>query len=298
VTRSTVAAILLTLVFMMFNSCVHTGWQLKDMALDPDSRSNRMSAVEDELPADAPEVSEDPSGWVRAAYVALDVAHFVLPKTGDASLISRKLRRDLERSYAELFDPVGGLLVQGPPVGWERRAGLEALEGEGARWELPDGTASIRLRAEPGPDLSRMRAAKARRLELEARDDVSGLEDKRGNIGEVPTSRLDWVQTGPGGERARQVSYFVGRDRLYSLEIEGTPAWRADAAAEEVVSQFVEGMTFSESAFSGNPHSRYEYLLGWDSPWRHNIFFSIGSSLAFLALVLGLAWWRLSRIDF
>lgn len=297
-TRSTVASILLTLVFMLFNSCVHTGWQLKDGMLDPEARENRLSMVDEDPSVDIQIPDEEPSAWVQAAYTGLDVAHVVLPKTGDAALISRKLRRDLELQYAELHDREGGLLLRAPPDGWERRAGGEALRGEGARWELPDGSASMRLGVEPGPDLSRMRAAKARRKELEARDDVSGIEDQRGSIGDSPSSRIDWIESGPEGERLHRIHYFAGQGCLYSLEIEGTRAWREDAAADEVVQRFVNGMTFDQSAFARNPTERYEHLLGWDSPWKHNIFFSIGSSLAFLVLVLGIAWWRLSRIDF
>jgi ABC-type transport system involved in multi-copper enzyme maturation permease subunit len=297
-TRSTVASILLTLVFMLFNSCVHTGWQFKDMALDPDSRRSRITSADAEEADPGSAAEEESSAWIRAAYAALDTAHFVLPKTADAQRISRKLRRDLQLAYAELHDRQGGLLVKAPPEGWERRAGGEALEVSGARWELPDGSASITLRAEPGPDLSRLRAAKARRQALEARADVRDLQDQRGSVGESTSSRIDWVETSADGERAHRVHYFAGQDRLYSLEIEGTLAWREDAAADEVVQRFVQGMTFDRSAFAGDPGTRYESLLGWDAPWRYNIVFSILSSLAFLAAVLALAWWRLSRIDF
>lgn len=303
-TRSTVASILLTLMFMLFNGCVHTGWQLKEFFNEPDARGHDEAQEHDEPEAaDGSAVTKDEdeeeSAWIRAAYIALEIGHFVLPKTGDAGLIAKKLRRDLELSYAEMFDPVGGLLVQAPPQGWERRAGIEALEGQGARWELPDGSASITLRAEPGPDLSRLRAAKARRKALEERDDVKDVTDPRGgNIDGATTSRIEWIQTGPAGERSHRASYFSGQGRLYCLETEGTPAWRADKAAEAVLQDFVDALTFDESAFATDPHTRYRNLLDWDAPWRHNIFFSIGSSLAFLAAVLTLAWWRLSRIDF
>jgi ABC-type transport system involved in multi-copper enzyme maturation permease subunit len=301
-TRSTVASILLTLMFMLLNGCVHTGWQLKEFFSDPGARGHEESNAEKEQdPSDGsakPEDEED-SVWIRAAYAALEIGHLVLPKTGDASLIAQKLRRDVELSYAELFDAQGGLLVQAAPEGWERRrSGVEALEGEGARWELPDGSASVTLRVEPGPDLSRLRAAKALRQSLESRDDVKDVADERGNIDGTTTSRIDWTQTEAAGERSHRVSYFSGQGRLYRLETEGTPAWRADKVAEDKLQNFVEGLTFDESAFADNPHARYANLLDWDADWQHNIFFSIGSSLAFLAAVLGLAAWRLSRIDF
>jgi hypothetical protein len=36
----------------------------------------------------------------------------------------------------------------------------------------------------------------------------------------------------------------------------------------------------------------------WGGPLKYNLWFSVGSSLAFLLIALGLGWWRLARIDF
>ena len=301
VTRSTVASILLTLMFMMFNGCVHGGWMAKEMFQDAEGRGARLSVEADLERGDAqaqPGEPEQKSAWVKAAFVALDTARVVLPKTTDAGLIARKLRRDVELSYAELFDPEGGLLIQGPPEGWERRAGAEALSGEGALWVLDAGTASLRLTRRDEGELSRIRAARDLRRELEGRADVRDVEDQRGRIADTTTSRVDWVVDGPDGERAHRAHFLPGSGCLYRLEIEGTRAWRDDTAADEVVQRFVEGMSFNQSSFASDPATRFENLLGWDSPWAYSIVFSILSSLAFLALVLGIAWWRVSRIDF
>jgi hypothetical protein len=40
---------------------------------------------------------------------------------------------------------------------------------------------------------------------------------------------------------------------------------------------------------------RWEKRFGWFSPIPYNFFFSIGSTLAFVVVVLALAQWRLSR---
>jgi hypothetical protein len=42
----------------------------------------------------------------------------------------------------------------------------------------------------------------------------------------------------------------------------------------------------------------YARRLDWFAPLRHNIFFSLGSSLGFALLCFALAAWRLKRIDF
>jgi flagellar biogenesis protein FliO len=42
----------------------------------------------------------------------------------------------------------------------------------------------------------------------------------------------------------------------------------------------------------------YARRLDWTAPLRHNIFFSVGSSLVFALLLFALAAWKLKRIDF
>lgn len=69
-TRSSPAAILLTLAFFIGNGCVHTGWKVKETLLG-----------EVTSPAD------EPGPTLQAFYSAVDGAHLVLPKTGDADEI-------------------------------------------------------------------------------------------------------------------------------------------------------------------------------------------------------------------
>jgi ABC-type transport system involved in multi-copper enzyme maturation permease subunit len=296
-TRSTVASILMTLMFMVFNGCVHGGWMAKELFEDVEARNEDPALLADEEPSEesGPEVR---SAWIDAALNALEVARVVLPKTTDAGIIARKLRADLERSYAELWDERGGLLIPAPPANFTRTAGAEALAGAGATWVLDDGRAVLRLSRRDEGDLSRMRASRALREELEARSDVRDVEDKRGSVADTTSSRVEWVVDGPDGERLHRVSFFPGDDCLYRFESEGTRAWRDDPVAAREFQGFVDDMTFNESHSATDPTKRFENLLGWDAPWRYNIVFSIGSSLVFLAAVLALAWWRLSRIDF
>jgi ABC-type transport system involved in multi-copper enzyme maturation permease subunit len=306
VTRSTVASILVTLFFALFTSCVHTGWQGKDMFVN----NPHVGSLQDE---EAQEAASDGSGspvdshasqdednerWRQLLFLSIDTVHYVLPKTSDATPIARKLRKDLQHRYADLFDEEGGLLIPAAPTGWKRRTPDEDLAGEGVVWALPDGNATITLQRRTMKGTNRLRTAKALRISLESKPEVSAVEESTGYIARTETKRLDWVVNDAQGERKHRIHVFTGGGQLYTLEIEGAPSWIDDAAAYEVVQRFVHSFTFNESENATDPFSRYEQLLDWDAPLRYNIFFSIGSSLAFLLAMLGLAWWRLSRIDF
>jgi ABC-type transport system involved in multi-copper enzyme maturation permease subunit len=307
VTRSTVAAILVTLFFMFFTSCAHLGWKSKEM-FNSDAHlrvmqeeEEREGSAEKDAAQGSQAAAEDDDGnerWRSLLFLAIDTVHYVLPKTSDAGPIARKLRRDLEYRYAELFDVEGGLLIPAPPADWERKTPDQALAGEGVVWELPDGSASIRLQRRTSQGTTRMRTVKALRISLENRPEVSAVEEGTSYVANTESKRLRWVETGPTGERKHRVHVFTGGGQLYTLEVEGTPEWHEDKAADAVIQRFVRSFTFNESENATDPNDRFEHKLGWDAPLPYNIFFSIGSSLAFLAAVLALAWWRIARIDF
>jgi ABC-type transport system involved in multi-copper enzyme maturation permease subunit len=299
-TRSTVAAILLTMFFMMSNACVHQGWRMKEHFVDAQMRLEQLDA-DPEIPEDGNPRRADPdepSVWLHLAYWSLDTLHYALPKTSDASAIAQKLRRDLSVRYAHVWDSEGGLLIMAKPAGFERRDGGRGLEGEGALWELPDASATIRLSRRDLKGTTQLRTAKALKISLEARPEVSAITEDDGYVANTRTSRLDWVESRPQGERMHRVHIFAGGRQLYTLEIEGTRAWREDEAADQAVQTFVGGFTFNQGENATDPMHSYENRLGWNAPLKYNIFFSIGSSLAFLMAVLALAWWRLARIDF
>lgn len=46
------------------------------------------------------------------------------------------------------------------------------------------------------------------------------------------------------------------------------------------------------------PNAWFKSKFDWDSEWRYNAWYSLGSSLAFVGAMLGLAWLRLRRINF
>jgi ABC-type transport system involved in multi-copper enzyme maturation permease subunit len=311
VTRSTVAAILITLFFMFFTSCIHAGWQVKEAFVsNPQLRSlheeEEAEAAAESDPnatetsqADADDEDEDDERWRALLFHSLDAVHYVLPKTSDAAPIARKMRENLEYRYAELYDEQGGLLIPAPPgTDWERRTTGEDLEGEGLVWARPDGGATIKLTRRSIQGTNRLRAAKALRISLESRAEVSSVEDRNGWIGNSDSKLVTWAEAGPEGERRHRTHFFTGGGQLYTLEIEGSPAWSDDTEHNAALQRFARSFTFNESENATDPTSRFENKLAWDAPLPYNIAFSIGSSLAFLIAVLALAWWRLARIDF
>lgn len=104
--------------------------------------------------------------------------------------------------------------------------------------------------------------------------------------GELQVARFD----GEGQAKLR----IYGREVLVrrvgeglDVQLEGQPA--------EILPEPPAG---TEEPGIQRPDRWYERQLGWRAPWPFNLWYSLGSSLAFVALMLGLAWRRLARINF
>jgi ABC-type transport system involved in multi-copper enzyme maturation permease subunit len=314
ITRSTVASILLTLLFLIFNSCVHTGWKLKtsyvESLAEPNSTGDADAgprrrpsqdgpASESGSPAEATDPGEEMNALVRGIFVVLDVVHYVLPKTSDAALISQKLRRAVEDRAKALVDPEGRLEILIVPEGFHRQRGSDALGGEGALWtrDLGEGrAASVRITREEASGRRSDASAKLR-VELEARSDVEkDVRVSREHYGSAVGDLFTWQETSPQGERMHRLFFFDGAGHRYRLEIEGPSAWMSDDAVLASEKDFLRSISFSHA--DDNPFANYEERFAWDAPLEYNMLFSIGSSLAFVAAMLALGWWRLARIDF
>ena len=313
ITRSTVASILLTLLFLIFNSCVHTGWKLKTSYVeslaqpnsrgDSDAGSRRraspVSVSSDSEPTAAPsEPSEQMNALVKGIFVVLDVVHYVLPKTSDAALISQKLRRAVEDRAKALVDPEGRLEILIVPEGFRRERGGDALDGEGALWtrDLGEGgAASVRITREEASG-RRFDASAKLRIELEARPGSKDHRVSREHYGSAVGDLFTWREAAPEGERMHRLLLFDGGAHRYRLEVEGPSAWMSDDAVLASEKDFLRSISFRHA--DDNPFANYEERFAWDAPLEYNMLFSIGSSLAFVAAVLALGWWRLSRIDF
>lgn len=282
-TRSSVAAILLTMIFFLLNSCVHSIWEVKESQADS---------------------SEDDSAIIEYLVVTSDVLHYTLPKTGDASRMARLLRRKVEDRTMELVDTGRtDLTVERAPVGFEREP-RSSLIDEGALWIATDtgsaGEASVRLRLIPR-DETEGRIQEARRFvkELTADPTVRIEDESRLYISEKRAEFVEWREDRNGEERLRRRWYFQSSaDWIFVMDYDAEAEWAAAEEREQALEDFISGIRLPDSGDPFNAPGRYEREFGFDAEWKYNAWFSIGTTMAFLLCSLLIAWWKLSRIDF
>lgn len=336
VTRSTVAAILLSILFFFGNGCIHQIWITKEQLVES-SRLEKLtvSGEEDEdaevaeetgdgeepdIDPDEIEVRIETDGEERSLFVSsliavLDTLHYVLPKTTDASYIAKRMRkaankpdfRDEETAFA-IYDLPPGMEAAAPAavpapasigapddVLGERlftaRGGENTLQlwRRERRTEEYEHAGRTRTRSE---SLSRAAEALAAALGVPpdaGEPDRFGTSSRGSAVGAVTFRSTD------GGTRHTVTVFRIG-DAILTLAIADASEASADEADRTLLAQVSQ-----KSALDLNLMERpdwYEGVLGFDSELKYNIFFSIGSSLAFTLLMLGLGWWRLRRIDF
>lgn len=328
VTRSTVAAMLLTMIFFFFNGCIHQFWIQKEQESEKQTLAKLAAELVDEEDEAGEEAEEEDDSdlppFVRLLLFTLDAIHYVGPKTTDAGYLTARLRAAVEgkdafkdkQSGLAVVELRGGLAAAAdagavePPL-----AGAEDLLGEPVFHAVaPDGR-SLSIWARERRQMEKQSAKRTRAFlegsddaadELEARlgaSGAAGVVNATGSLGddspivgvaplfdEVRVTDVSWT----AGDNHRRVLFFVYRDRFHALVLE-TPAELPEeergAWTEDVLSQC--GVLYE----AGRP-DWYGSRLGWTSELRFNLFFSLGSSLAFTAVVLLLGWWRLARIDF
>ncbi|MBK7643137.1 MAG: ABC transporter permease [Planctomycetes bacterium] len=291
ITRNSVAALLVTMLFFTLNGCVHNIWILSDYA-----REQGDLARNDQDP-DA--VHEDKVPPIL--YHSLDALHFTLPKTTDADLIVRKLRRVITERPALLEDGVTGTSVLESPEGFELEGatGKRDLEHEPARWKASagDSGASLVLRREArlldGKRRSKYTAAKALAAQVtKSGATIVASPDFEPGPGLHP-EMVCWTESTGGSAPSCATGFLSLGDWMLVLEV------RARENAGRELQSLVQRMRLDENDPRGmDPARWYERKLSWTGPLRHNIFFSIGSSLVFALLLFLLAAWRLKRIDF
>lgn len=316
-TRSTVAAMLISIVFFMGNGCVQRVWiartYLEEAGLDAVRAADGESATES--PA-------QPTGFVRVLLVTLDTAHFVLPKTTDADVLTQKLRKSIAGETWKLTDPVAKITIPHPPEGLELvqpAAGSTEVDLAAAPvvFESPDQTARIEISRRPRafervdptgktpPRKSRLSAQQAAdevlaRVRATAKAPTE-IKAERSNIDELSTLVVSWKEGARGhrvyvattGEHVLEVAIFAdglgapGVSREVSV---GGPAPR--------FGDFVRGISVARETQAGGPEEWYARRFSWSAPLSSNIGFSIASSLLFAAVMLALAWAKLRKIDF
>lgn len=350
VTRSSVAAILLTTLFFFFNGCIHAIWMAKEMGWNQDlevekpptptepSAAGTAPETQSGAPADdggAPrftleekteDTEEEDSTLGRLLIVTLDTLHYVLPKTGDSDIIATKLRRRIDPplyrdhdSHVAVYDRPKGM-EQVEPAALALDPTLRERLGE-ARLafavddpELPQAKVVFwrRTAAE-----SESKIASRTRIRRETTSQAAGaweeLLAQRAGVRDVARDPLRfgsnakgvqasgtsvrWTEETADGVRSRTAIFFKGTDTewIYTLWID-TPGEVSDEAYERLFQRIDRSLGVDANPM--NEASWYESKLGLRSPLRYNVLFSVGSSLAFAALMLFIGWLKLRRIEF
>ncbi len=310
VTRSTVASILLTALFFSFNGCVHYVWEKTQ-----EGQLRRLDGLTDADVAETSEKKRPTDGPLLTLLKNTNAAlHYALPKTGDADVLASKLRRAVNRPY---FVEDGTLVAlfrlpddlervdAAPTTETSADPAVLALLGD-VRLALRtrDAGASYTLFRRPSSKESATRAGKALRdalLEDTAIEDVDRDLASFGlplNGQSVSASVLRWERVDGGRVLPRMAVLFRGAEAkaLYTLWIEDdvgvASSELARARLDELLARVENRMGLDPSGTS------YERHFTLTAPWRFNILFSVGSSLAFVAVMLLLGWWKLARIEF
>ena len=312
-TRSSTAAILLTLFLFMFCGGIHGGWTTYEYFQEQSLVAQLRSADEDEDEDEegSSEEEDDSSAVVDALATALKVTHFILPKTSDADMITRKLRRAIMENPPVIETEDGDFLLKNGPNEFElvpESAG--EFEGDGVRWIslAEDGTERGRVtvrrherelfeRTVGSRTRTRPQTAKdaATALEEELEGSVEDLETDNEQLSGVRVLRVSWDE----GVWSHDRLFFTFDNWMYEVETEILDGFLEDWSETRWRRQFLfEGNLVLGQVAGMRPDVWYEKVFTWDGELKYNVFFSIGSSLAFILAMLTLAWLRLRTIDF
>lgn len=346
VTRSTVAAILMSVVFFMGTGCVNKVWLAKSFIQEheaDDAIRAQLERSSDQDVANATQSAKEAkqAPWfMRALGTSLDGLHYALPKTSDADYLTRRLRKAVEGEPWRIVDDESKLSVTELPEGFtvvEPRGGrlhVDASEqpivfvaredhGEVGRIEIARRTRIVERPGADGANGANGKGARTRKLSTQMLADAVAEQAKRseGFVGDVTVEK-----TTVDGLYALAVRWTAGglnntvhvmTINDWALEIaahfhgewkpalggrrRGPPDPGERGVVEEqarLLRHFLGGVRIARQTDIPSPEEWYEKRFTWSGPLSSNIGFSIGSSLLFIALMLGCAWWKLRRIEF
>lgn len=322
VTRSTVASILLSALFFLFNGCIQNAWvSLEQLEHGPNVAALVGRGAEEEEDEAGAAQPEEPrkgardSAFGRALLATLDVARVVLPKTTDADHLARKLRTSLSEPFFrdEAEHVIVSRLSRGlaahelpaapPPAELAPHLGTLRLV---ARSDAPGAPETeFTLWSRPvARSTSTVNGRERERVETLSRAGEA-LEDALAALGHAPTrvksrlpgdldaSRIDWSVAEPAARHTAWCFKGSEGELLFTLLVR-VPGQPDEPTLEAETLRLARYLTLDRTAID----AWYPSQLRFDAPWRTNILFSLGSSLAFAALVLALGLWRLARIAF
>jgi ABC-type transport system involved in multi-copper enzyme maturation permease subunit len=306
-TRSAAAAMLAVMVFMPVNCAVHGVWRVKELTLDKAADLAKKNGPAQPSEGVTEESSGGSSAWgvVKAMLMpTLNGLHYVLPKTSDTTVIARDLRARVDSGIRDFTDDDTGFSVAEAPEGFQReprssltRGGLLWIAkhpsglGE-AQWKLERAKASA-----TGSRLSIVKAFK-KQLDTDAAVIAGTVDPARSDIGGHSAERIQWHEKHGDESRLRRQWVFQSGDFMYTLDYDAELDWATAEEREHSAQVFVAGMSFPDEMQRNPLEDEYERRFGWHSELKYNAWFSILSTLAFIAGVLALGWWKLARIDF
>jgi hypothetical protein len=304
VTRSSVAAILVTLLFFGFTGCIHQSWITAEHA-----RAVQKERVE------RGEEDEGKRDAFAVLIGILDGLHWVLPKTTDADFVVASLRRSVTQQAPMLADSGGALSVEDDPSGFEREGPAEADLGLApAVWIARDaqGTETARLelsrtsrRETDAKGRQRLRApstAAARFAdELEQREGL-GSKPRRASRPAPESLQFAWVawRERAGEQDLERRRGFTGLEaNMYVVDATFTPEHGPVDEIDGSLARFLRSLRVERKSADNLPAQEwYAQVFRWGGPLRTNALVSIGTSILFALIMLLAARWRLARIDF
>lgn len=283
-TRSSIAAILLTIVFMPVNCGMHAWYELRaEETLKAQARA-----------AEAKE--SEPREWSTMVFgVAIDLYHFTMPKNGDGQRIAAGLRKRIERETPEFADDELGLAIAEAPAGFKREP-RSSFHQEGLVWiaQHPQGGGEATWRFKRD---SIERVGKRTELVKQLKKEL-GVDGKLATVSEVSANRFEWREKRGDEERLRRKWVAQIDSAILLIDYDAEAKWAELDEHELNARKFAAGWSVRGAQTKRLETESYDGVFAWNAPWRFNALLSVGTTLLFVMLVLALGYWRLSRIDF
>ncbi len=308
-TRSSTAAILLTITLYMFCGGIHTGWT----SLEFFTQKQHVAMLRIADNSDDEDEVEEAGELIQFLTSSLRFFHYVLPKTSDADLITNKLKRALTEKPPAIQTSDGEFLMKLPPADFSLVADTKGkFEDTGVEWSAEGkthlGADSMRIRRYERPKQERKvgsktrirsqtgnETAKQKMEELQATGASPESEDRK--LSGVRTTQVTWLES--DGDTKHRMYFFHFDDWIYEFELIGSVAQLDSHEASQLRRNTLDRGNIILGDITGKtPGTWYSDIFSLTAEWKYNIFFSIGSSLAFIVSMLTLAWLRLRKIDF
>jgi len=300
-TRSSVMAILCTLMMYVGTGCVHSIW----------STTEALTSLKEAEELQQDDIAAESEGTALGTLrVGINVLHYALPKTSDADVITRKLRRAIESEDPHYVDGEIEMTIPAQPHGFTQEPAPD-IAGAGVVWvaRAADGSENGRITLtrydrgiKPGERSKPLSSFQKRKAFLKALNERDDLPSKPRTfsvlVGAGSTNAVRWNEETSLGLRHHEEHFFVFGSWMLQASVEAHHEWFTEETVDQDIENFFAQFKFAGGSFSQNPTEWFDRKYSWTAPLKYNLFFSIGSSLAFAALMLFIGWFKLSRADF